>query len=554
MSVLNSSENIPKSPLEEIKDREIRLGIEKTLAIRKAMESNDVNEILKAQAFIKDLKPREETEVKSLLLDPQQLSTGFGWKSRPHSLSHEVLRNMGKTHIIKAITETRKEQISAFCTPQTDKYAPGFVVEKRSKFSLKKEEKKLTKADEQRIEDIIEFLLNCGNTNNQWHADTFKTFVSKIAMDSLILDQATAEIIRNRGGQLCEFLATDGGTYRVADSYDENEMQKKEVMIKGYAPSHVQIYQHKIIAEFYPWELMFGVRNPNTDIRCNGYGKSELEDMIQTVTALLNSDYYNANFFKVGSAPKGILRYSGNINQNTVEDFKRQWIAQVAGVQNMHKIPLINADKLDFINTQQNNKDMEFSKYQEFLIKISCAMYKMDPSEIGFPMSGSADSKPMFEGNNDEKLKYSRDKGLKPLLKHIEQWLNKWIVWQLDDTYEFRFVGIDLDNDEETDLDQDIKRLSNFMTLNEIRAKWNLKPIKGGDTILNPTFQQAINQAMQGNPDANAAVNNNGGGGDNQDDKGDSPFDSPDDATDPEKNPFLKSLYQDLPRIFAPQV
>lgn len=534
--------------IDKIQEEKEKLRIQEQLALEKAFKSNSVNEIMKAQSYLKTIEKRQETESKSILVDPLALQTSSGYKDKPWSLSYDVLRGMARTHVVKAIIETRKDQVSSFCVPQKDKYSTGFIIQKKQKFSLQKQEVKLTKKDEQRIEDLINFLLGCGNTENFWHADTFDIFIGKVLGDSLTLDQATFECVRNRKGELIEFFATDAGTFRVADSYDDDfrdVRRQKEVEVKGYTPSHVQVYMNNIVSEFYPWELCFGVRNPNTDIRLNGYGRSELEDMIQTVTAILNSDLYNANFFKVGSSPKGILKYSGNINQNTVEDFRRQWIAQVSGVMNMHKIPIINADKLDFINTHVPNKDMEFSKYQEFLIKISCALYKIDPSEIGFPMSGSADSKPMFEGNNEARLKYSRDKGLKPLLKKIEFWINKWIIWQLDPTYEFRFVGIEDEKNEKDELDQDIQKIANFQTVNEIRSKWNLDEIEGGDIILNPTFTQAKMMAQQGNQDSNAAMDQmNGGEEDNS-----NPFTGQDNQDD--NNPFIKALSQDLPRILS---
>lgn len=558
ITTTTTSNPIEGLTVDDISKSREEMSIREQLILNKALSSNNVNEIMKAQNFIKQ---RQQSESKSLLVDPLQLSASFGYKDKPFSLSYDVLRGMAKTHIIKAIVETRKDQVSTFCTPQTDKYSTGFVIQKKAKYRVGQEQKKLTKAEEQRIDDITEFLLGCGNTENYWHADTFDTFISKVVGDSLVLDQGTFECVRNRGGQLIEFFATDGGTYRVADSWDSDLKPKEEEIVKGYSPTHVQVYQGKIHAEFYPWELCFGVRNPQTDIRNIGYGRSELEDMVQTVTAILNSDLYNSNFFKVGSSPKGILKYSGNINQNTVEEFRRQWINQVSGVANMHKIPIINADKLDFINTMVNNKDMEFAKYQEFLIKISCALYKIDPSEIGFPMSGSSDAKPMFEGNNEARLKYSRDKGLKPLLKKIEFWLNKWIVWQLDNTFEFRFVGIEEEHDEKTDLEQDIQRLSNFQTVNEIRAKWNLKDIEGGDTILNPTFVSSKQQAMMGNQGANDMMGGMFGSQEGGDD--DNPFtgqanegggkkegkEKPDQEGG-EDNPFMKALEIEIPRIF----
>lgn len=544
------------SQLDELKRKKELINIQEQLMLNKALSSTNAVDIFKAQTYIKDLQKREKTDSKSILVDPLLLDTAGGYKDKPFSLSYDVLRGMAKTHIVKSIIETRKEQVQSFCTPQKDKYSTGFIIQKKRKWTMEREEKKLTKQEENRIEDIINFLLGCGNTENFWHADTFDVFISKLVQDSLVLDQATFECVRNRGGDLIEFFATDGATFRVADSYDDDMRRTKEVEVKGYTPSHVQVYQNNIIAEFYPWELCFGVRNPTTDIRLNGYGRSELEDMIQIVTAILNSDFYNANFFKVGSSPKGILRYTGNINANTVEDFKRQWQAQVAGVSNMHKIPIINADKLDFINTHVPNKDMEFSKYQEFLIKITCALYKIDPSEVGFPMQGSSDAKPMFEGNNEARLKYSRDKGLKPLLKRIEFWINKWIVSQLDKDYELRFVGIESDREERDDLEDDIKRLSNFMTVDEIRAKWNMKPMpeQNGEMILNPTYYQNVQAkamaAQQGNEGANGMMDDMYGGG--EEDKS-NPFTSQSNNSenDEESNPFMKALKDELPKILS---
>ena len=525
--------------IERFHEEELKLSIKRDLVISKAMSSGNVDEILKASQYI---QKREQTDSKSILIDPQQVSTGFGYKEKENSLSYQFLKGMGRTQIPKSIIETRKKQVTAFCTPQQDKYSSGFIIEKKSRYSVTKKVVKLTKQEEQRIEDIIEFLLNCGSSENFWHGDSFDVFVSKILDDSLIYDQATAEIVRNKAGQIVEFFATDGATFRVADSYDDDMKSGKEIEEKGYTPSHVQVYQNNILAEFYPWEMMFGVRNPDTDIRSNGYGRAELEDMVQTVTALLNSDLYNANFFKVGSAPKGILRYSGNINVNTVEELKKQWQAQVAGVNNAHKMPMINADKLDFINTHVPNKDMEYSKYQEFLIKISCALYTIDPAEIGFPMSGSSDSKPMFEGNNESRLKYSRDKGLKPLLKNIEAWINKWLMSQLDKSFTFRFVGIENEKNENDDLEQDIKRLSNFMTLNEIRAKYNLAPIKGGDMVLNSVYNQALQSAAQMDMQKQQMGMQQGMG------EGDQNMEQEYEDED-EDNPFMKALSLELPEL-----
>jgi hypothetical protein len=520
--------------LPEVLEQERKLEISKGLALENAFRSNDVNTIYQAQSYMKTIEQREVVNSKSLLIDPMELTSSFGYKDKPYQLSYDVLRAMSRTHIIKAIIETRKDQVLEFCEPQTNKYSTGFIIEKKSGYMDAGKEAKISSAERKKVEWMIEFLLECGGTSNEWHADTFDTFIGKLITDSLTLDQATFEIVRNRGGEPIEFFATDGATYRIADTFndDENNTRHPEKLIQGYGPSYVQLYQGKVMNEFYPWELSFGVRNPQTDLRYNGYGRSELEDMIQTITAILNSDVYNANFFKVGSAPKGILRYSGNVNQNTLEDFRRQWQAQVAGAMNAHKLPIINADKMDFINTHIPNKDMEFSKYQEFLIKIACAIYKIDPSEIGFSMSGNSQGTSGLGGDNQkEKVQYSKDKGLKPILKKVQYWMNKFIVSQIDSTFQFKFVGVDIEADEQTELDRDIQSVTNFITLNELRAKRGLKPLPGGDMPLNPVYLQA--QAMQQQKEQEAQ-----GGGEGQDQQQD-------------EDPFAKSLTNDLERLLS---
>lgn len=541
--------------LTDVLEKEAKLKIEKAVALEKALKGNDIDEIYRAQSYLKKIEQRDSVDnVKSMLVDPMDLSASFGYKDKKIQISYQVLRAMSKVHVVKAIIETRKDQVLSFCEPQKNKYSTGFVIAKKQKYTELKKETKLTKIDEKKIEWLIEFLLSCGTSNNFWHGDTFDTFIGKIVQDSMTMDQATFEIVRNRKGDPVEFFHTDAATYRIAETYGDTEDMTRfpEKVVNGYLPSYVQLYQASIYQEFYPWELCFGVRNPSTRIDSTGYGVAELEDMISTVTGILNADSYNGNFFKVGSSPRGILKYSGNVNQNTLEDFRRQWLAQVAGVMNAHKIPIINADKLDFISTQMNNKDMEFQKYHEFLIKIACAVYKIDPSEIGFPMSGTTEGGFGLGGDNtNERLQFSRDKGLKPLLKKIQYWINKYLIWQIDPEYEFRFVGIEED-DKQTELDQDVTSLQNFMTLNEIRAKRNLDPIEGGDIPLNPVYLQAKGMEQQQQMEMEQR---------NSEDE-EEPFGAEEDADIAnsqsmskvrriEEDPFLKSLSSDIERLLC---
>lgn len=499
---MSQFDNIKQYQLER---RKLELAEETHL--KQMFESNDPDTLLKAEMYLEDVEKRKSSGVKTVIFDPEGISNGDGYLRKSRPLTFGTLRAMSRTPLISSIIKTRVEQISEFTTPQADKFAPGFVIrKKKSTYFVDKKAETLDKGMQKRIDNMVEFMMNCGEDSNRWHGDTFDSFTRKIIPDSLSLDQGTFEVIRNRKGIPIEMMATDAATMRIADSFDDDEYKNHQTarkQINGYYPSYVQVLDGTVRNEYYPWELCFGVRNPSTSIYNNSYGVSELEEMMNIVTWMLNSDTYNGKFFSQGSAPKGIMRVSGNVNGARLREFRQSWQSTTAGVQNAHKIPVVESENFEFIDLQRNNRDMEFSQWQEYLIKVACAMYKIDPSEV-FDLQHTNSS--AFQGNNkEENIKYSKDKGLKPLLKSYQAWLNKYVVNPRDPELELVFVGLDMES-EERELDLDIKRASNFMGLNEIRAKHDLKPLSKEDVIMNPQYITWLGQQQGGNPESNDAM------------------------------------------------
>lgn len=518
---------------------EQKLSIKKGLLIDEAMKGNSPSAIIKAQRFLQEEQARRDGKKKSYILDPLEFNQNFGYKDKPFSLSYITLRRMAKTPIINAIIKTRKNQIADFAEPQADRYSTGFVIRKKRR--LGEPERDNTLEEWRRIEEIQNIILNCG-VQDSWNNDDFETFIRKVVDDSLTYDQMTFEVVNDRRGQLYEFFATDASTYRIADSYDDDEYEGAErEMINGHYPSFVQIYQGNVKADFYPWELCFGVRNPSTALHSVGYGISELEELVTTVTSMLWADEYNKRFFSQGSAPKGLLRVKGQVNEKQLQAFRQEWLSMVSGVQQSWKTPIVDAD-IDWIDLQKSNRDMEYNAWLEYLIKLSCAIYAIDPNEIGFNISTTPGTKSLFESNNEGQLKHSKDKGLYPLLKFIQRKLNKYIINRIDPNYEFCFVGLNGMTIQE-ELDVEIKKLSNFQTVNEIRKKYSLDPVENGDIILNPTYTQQLNMQMQQQQGMGGEMGAmDGEGGDDS-----NPFLNWDmDSEDENDNPFLKAFNNNL--------
>lgn len=516
------------SQLSELEERERKLNIERQLTLNKALHSEDVDTIYKAQRYLETFGSKQSPKVdnsKSILIDPFENAASMGYYSKRTYLSYDALRAMSRAPIIRAIINTRKDQVAEFTKVQPDKYSKGFKIRKKGQ-DLGED---VSEADKAIIEKLEKFILNCGEEENKWESDDFEAFIRKIVEDSLVLDQATFEVVPTRSFEPYKFEAVDGATMRVADKANS----KGARVVLGYAPSHVQVVHNVISAEFYPWELCFGVRNPSTSIRSFGYGRSELEDLVTTITSMLNADAYNGKFFRHGSAPKGaLLVKKGNISADKVAQLRRDWNAMMSGVENMHKTPILDAESVEWLDMQKTNRDMEFSKFQEYLIKLACAIFKISPEEIGFTLEGSKGSSMGSDSGKEEK-KYSIDKGLKPLLTAIQGWINKYIIgpktnWQ----YEFIFVGVEVESAAEEE-ERLIKAATTYMTPNEIRKSKGMKPIKGGDIILNPIMSQMQQMEQQGKAEADQKQDDEY----EQERVNTNPF-----LDDEDSNPFAKAL------------
>lgn len=417
---------------------------------------------------------------KSLFWDPFAVIDALGYKDKPSSLTFQTLNAMvWRMPIVHSIILTRLNQIATFAYPQEDKFAPGYRVRLNDPKAVP------TPESEKRGRVLERFLFETGVTENPEGRDNFETFLRKVGRDSLIYDQMCFEVVPSRSGIPAEFYAVDGATIRIADTtklrFDEDDVG---------AAKFVQVYDGLVVAEYTQKELCFGVRNPTTNIRNQNYGQSELEMLVSTITALLWAWEYNQKFFSQGTSAKGIINFKGAIPDKQIRSFRRFWYSQVAGVSNSFKTPVTNADDLQWINMQQSNRDMEFNAWFDFLIKVTTGIYGMDPMEVNFKY-GDTGSQSMFESANQSKLSASKDKGLKPLLRFIQNKINTHIIWPMDPDYRFEFVGLEASTPAEL-ADLQTKQVKTYKTVDEIRAEEDLEPLADGKgaVILDPVWNQ----------------------------------------------------------------
>lgn len=489
--------------------------------LQKSLTSESFEEVMKAQAFIaeqqKNGRRAPQPEIKSILWNPSEIGfNGKGYRDPNNGISFGTLNRMGEIFIVKAIINTRIEQVQNFLKYSLDDQKPGYQIRyKKSPGSEGSEDKELNVKDKKIVDYIVKFLEE-GGENDKWECeDNFQEFTRKVLRDSLVLDQMTFELVRARNMNLKKYRAVDAALIRQLDTNDPRYAQMFEnFRWHGYLPRYAMVWDGQIIRHpvtneyvvFYPWELGYGVRNKTTNVLRNGYGCSELETLIEIVTWILWGMQYNGNFFKQGSQPKGFINVkNGNIDQGTLNEFRQDWKQTMSTVYNSHKIPVIQGIDLEWIDLQQTNRDMEFTEWIKFLLVIACAVYRMDPSELGFQFQDAA--RIFGQEGQKERLDHSRQKGLTPLLVFYQNVLNKYIISEIDDRLELVFTGIEIE-DEAAQVELDKKKSeAGFVSLEDMFEKYSgrkFNPEK--DTILNTVYQSAQSNKMMGGEGMNQIV------------------------------------------------
>lgn len=454
-----------------------------------------------------------ERDPKSLHFDPFDLVAIMGYRERPSGLSYGAMEGIGNgMPVVADVIRTRVNQTTAFMKRPEDRHSPGFKVRPKDW-----ENTQTTPAMEQRQREIEDVILNTGfadEDNPDERGVSFQTFGRTFIWDSLKFDQATFEVVPDRKGDPSYLTIVDPTTVRLLDPGARESGD----------PFAVQVINGSIVADFLPSELAFCVRNHRSSIRAHGYGISEIESLVREITGFLWGMEYNRKFFTQGSATKGILNFKGTIPDKHLTAFRRQWYAMVSGVSNAWRTPITNAEELQWINLQMSNRDMEYSAWMDFLIKITCARFQIAPEEVQFSYGNTGQSSAMGQAPIEEKLKASRDLGLRPLVWFLFDCINEHFVNRLDPDFEAVPVGLDQVGPEaETELLG--KQVKIYKTVDEVRAQVGDPPLPDGkgECILDPTwlqFAQGID-GMEADEEGDGEFDNTVDIDDDTDDDGD---------------------------------
>lgn len=400
------------------------------------------------------------------------------YRERPTGLSNDVLRSMSyRTPIIAAIHQTRLNQIGLFGRPRSEPTEMGFIIVPRNPDEVRNP----TRATFKKVQELTEFFAFCGTKWGDRHLlrPNLEAALRMCCRDSLTFDQYGIQLVPDRMGRPSEFVVMAGHSLRLA-SHREDEGKW------NFNPDdihYVQVQRYEPIEYFNARDLIWGVRNPRSDLEVGGYGFSELELLIHVITGMLWAEQYNYRFFSAGSTIKGILNIKGFVNRAQLRAFRREWFALLTGVHNAWKTPVINAEDVQFLPMHANNRDMEFTEWLYYLLKVASAVYQIDPSEINFMFGNEGQSVQVFESNNEAKARLSRDRGLRPLVINLQQSLQR-ILDEIDPNFLIILAGLDAKTEEQkANLAETLTR--SVWTIDEARERlWQMPPLETAGGIV----------------------------------------------------------------------
>lgn len=479
--------------------------------IKQAIQLKVQESIAKANSNIEYFK--EENKRKNQLVNPKSLINSDndenidagGYRDRNSPVSFEVLRSMAiKDSIIASVITTRVNQVKNFTQHQENKYSEGF------KIKMRNSEEQPSKEDKKNIDELENWILNTGSDQDrpEKYKRDFTEFLALITKDLLTYDQIAIELVPSQDGSIAYLVPVSGGSIRYASKKTQitqndilflDDENKNRIDSDSRPYDYVQVYQGRIVRGFYREELIFKMMNPTTDIDSYGYSMGPLELLANVVMNHLNAEAHNKLFFIQGFASRGIIHIEGEIPAQQLEAFRKQWREQTSGVTNSWRTPIIaGGDRLNWVKLQENNRDMEWSNWVDYLIKIICAVYLISPQEINFDNTKNQSTSLGDSGKRSEvQVKESKYKGLKPILKFYESIINEYIIKSIsEDLYRrYKFVFCGLDNESQSDeLQRQTEEGKTFKTVNEIRAERDMEPIEGGDIILDTNYLKWLMQ------------------------------------------------------------
>lgn len=400
-------------------------------------------------------------------------------------LSYAALRRLCRTPQVAAIIRTRQNQGSEFTKEQIDPFAAGW------KLSPEDPKKKVTAKMRSDMDYVRALVKSAGGP---WFQGGLEGFVRAIIRDTLMYDKVNFEIVPDPySGLPVAFIPVDPETIRRCEPSKEDK-DKERWDFAGY--SYSQWIDGDEKARFTHSQMAWGTRNPRTELGVVGYGHPEMEELIFIVSSIINSMASNAANYMTGINGNAIGVFKTRMGKERFQQVERMVHAALSGPRQNRKTPFIQVDptigeEIDFKTLNNpSNDDMQYTDWINFLLKTICAVYCIDPAEMGYVFGNEGTKNQQYANSPLDRIINSKERGLRPLMRAIASWINYWVIQPYWPDLRFDFVGFDAQSAKDRD-ESDFKAVERWKTANDCRIERNYEPLDhpAADLPLHANFQ-----------------------------------------------------------------
>jgi HK97 family phage portal protein len=265
-------------------------------------------------------------------------------------------------------------------------------------------------------------------------ATTFRTFLNRILEDILVLDGVSIYRRKNLKGGLYGFLPIDATTIEMLLSEDGTVPQPPN-------PAYIQKIKGETTGQFTIEEMIYRMMNPRTN---TPYGLSPVETLIITVSTALKLSTYNLNFLTEGNVPEGFVELPKEIasNQDQLRLWQEAWDAMFSGNAKFTRKIKFLPEGMKYTPLRKS-EDMEFEKFDKWLLLQTCSVMEVPPQAIGFQFERG-------KGATEAEWEIGKERGLYPLAHFIKEIMDQIIQEDLKQPdYEFVWTNINPTNKKE---------------------------------------------------------------------------------------------------------
>lgn len=420
------------------------------------------------------------------LQSPGDINLGAG------GLSTGACRALARTPPVAGIIRTRANQVAEWCRPQEDEFSVGFQIGARDK------NQKITRELAKQIDEATDKVMEGGG---EFFPGGLEAYARAVTVDSLIGDLTYTEIGEYKKnpktdsvGELLWFMPADP-TY-IRRWISDDQIRERQWFMQQDDVAFIQYMDNEITARWTKDQLYMGIRNPRSWTYSGGYGHPELEELVSIVAWIVHGLVTNGSNYMTGLHGNMMLVLKSAMKSPRFEQIERLIHAALSGVASNRKTPVIQInpamnESIEPIELgKTSNADMQYADWINFLVKIVCALYAMDPAEMGFIFGNEGVKNQQYANSPLDRIINSKERGLRPLLRAIARWIDEAVFKRFYPRLKFNFVGFDAQTQKDRD-EATSRAVKEWMTVNEARAERRMPRLEhpAADLPLNTLFQ-----------------------------------------------------------------